>query len=40
VIDLGPDGGGAGGEIVVAGTPGDVAACDASHTGRWLRESH
>lgn len=38
VIDLGPDGGGAGGEIVVAGTPDDVAACDASHTGRWLRE--
>ena len=39
VIDLGPDGGGTGGEIVVAGTPDDVAACEASHTGRWLRVS-
>ncbi|MBL9163901.1 MAG: excinuclease ABC subunit UvrA [Planctomycetaceae bacterium] len=38
VIDLGPDGGAAGGQIVVAGTPDDVAACEASHTGRWLRE--
>jgi excinuclease ABC subunit A len=39
VIDLGPDGGAAGGEIVVAGTPDDVAACNASHTGRWLKLS-
>jgi excinuclease ABC subunit A len=38
VIDLGPDGGGAGGQVVVAGTPEEVAACEASHTGRWLRE--
>ncbi|RMF21581.1 MAG: excinuclease ABC subunit UvrA [Deltaproteobacteria bacterium] len=36
VIDLGPEGGDAGGEIVVAGTPEDVAACPASHTGRFL----
>jgi excinuclease ABC subunit A len=37
VIDLGPEGGHAGGEVVVAGTPEDVARCKASHTGRFLR---
>jgi excinuclease ABC subunit A len=37
VIDLGPDGGHAGGEVVVAGTAEAVAACAASHTGRYLR---
>ena len=37
VIDLGPEGGAAGGAIVAAGTPEDVAACEASHTGRFLR---
>ena len=37
-IDLGPEGGDAGGRIVCQGTPEDVAACDASHTGRHLRE--
>ena len=37
VIDLGPEGGAAGGRIVAAGTPEDVAACDESHTGRFLR---
>jgi excinuclease ABC subunit A len=36
VIDLGPEGGAGGGEILVAGTPEDVAACDASFTGQWL----
>jgi len=38
IIDLGPEGGDAGGTIVAQGTPEDVAACDASHTGRILRE--
>jgi excinuclease ABC subunit A len=38
VIDVGPEGGAAGGQVVVAGTPDDVAACDASYTGQWLRE--
>jgi excinuclease ABC subunit A len=39
VIDLGPEGGGAGGELVAAGTPEDVAAVAASHTGRFLARS-
>lgn len=37
VIDLGPEGGAAGGRIVVAGTPEDVAVCKESHTGKFLR---
>lgn len=37
ILDLGPEGGDEGGELVVAGTPEDVAACDQSHTGRFLR---
>ncbi|MFN8223783.1 MAG: excinuclease ABC subunit UvrA [Gaiellales bacterium] len=38
VIDLGPEGGDAGGEIIAVGTPEDVAAIDESHTGRFLRQ--
>ncbi len=38
IIDLGPEGGDAGGEIVCAGTPDAVLANDASHTGRALRD--
>jgi excinuclease ABC subunit A len=37
VIDLGPEGGHAGGKVIVTGTPEDVAACKASHTGRFLK---
>ena len=37
VIDLGPDGGLHGGEIIAAGRPEEVAANEKSHTGRWLR---
>jgi excinuclease ABC subunit A len=37
VIDLGPEGGAEGGHVVVSGTPLEVAACEASHTGRELR---
>ncbi len=37
VIDLGPEGGHAGGEVVVTGTPEAIAKCKASHTGRFLR---
>jgi excinuclease ABC subunit A len=36
VIDLGPEGGDAGGEIVAAGTPEDIAREPRSHTGRYL----
>jgi excinuclease ABC subunit A len=36
IVDLGPEGGDAGGDLVVAGTPEEVAACPASHTGRFL----
>jgi excinuclease ABC subunit A len=38
VIDLGPEGGDAGGQIVCAGTVEDVKRCDRSHTGKALRE--
>jgi hypothetical protein len=37
VIDLGPGGGVNGGRIVVTGTPEDVAACEASFSGQYLR---
>jgi len=38
VIDLGPDGGDKGGELVAAGTPEEIAACGDSLTGRYLKE--
>ena len=38
VIDLGPDGGARGGEVVVVGTPEAVAGCPRSHTGTFLRQ--
>jgi excinuclease ABC subunit A len=38
IVDLGPEGGEAGGEIVAVGTPEDVAAVESSYTGRYLRE--
>ncbi len=37
VLDLGPEGGDAGGEVVAAGTPEDVAKVKGSHTGRYLK---
>ena len=37
VIDLGPEGGDGGGEIVASGTPEDVAAVARSYTGRFLK---
>jgi excinuclease ABC subunit A len=36
VIDLGPEGGHKGGELIVSGTPEEIAACKASHTGKAL----
>ena len=38
VIDLGPEGGNKGGNIVATGTPEEVAACAASYTGQFLKE--
>jgi hypothetical protein len=38
VIDLGPEGGAAGGEVVATGTPEQIVQVDASHTGRALRD--
>jgi len=36
ILDLGPEGGDRGGELLIAGTPKEVAACKASYTGRFL----
>jgi len=38
IVDLGPEGGDAGGEVIAAGTPEDVAAVESSYTGAYLRE--
>ena len=38
LIDLGPEGGSGGGEIVCTGTPEEVARCEASYTGHYLRK--
>jgi excinuclease ABC subunit A len=38
VIDLGPEGGHKGGRLIACGTPEDIAACKASHTGKALVE--
>jgi excinuclease ABC subunit A len=37
LIDMGPEGGSGGGQVVCAGTPETVAACAGSHTGRFLK---
>ena len=37
IIDLGPEGGDGGGELVFAGTPEECAACDGSYTGEFLK---
>lgn len=38
VIDLGPEGGDGGGTVVAAGTPEDVAKCEKSYTGQYLKK--
>ncbi len=38
IVDIGPEGGDGGGTLVATGTPEDVAAVEASHTGRYLAE--
>ncbi len=37
VIDMGPEGGSQGGQVVSVGTPEQIAASELSHTGRWLQ---
>jgi excinuclease ABC subunit A len=39
IIDLGPEAGDAGGQVIAAGTPEEVATCERSHTGRYLAAS-
>ena len=38
VVDLGPEGGDAGGQLVIVGTPEEVAACPGSYTGQYLKK--
>ena len=38
IVDLGPEGGEAGGELIATGTPEEIAAVDESYTGQFLRD--
>jgi len=38
IIDLGPEGGEQGGQIIFSGTPEEIVKCEASHTGKFLRK--
>ena len=38
IVDLGPEGGDAGGEVVAVGTPEEIAANPASYTGHYLKQ--
>ena len=38
IIDLGPEGGDMGGKVICSGTPEEVARCENSHTGRFLKK--
>ncbi len=38
IIDMGPEGGSGGGEVVASGTPEEVAQCERSYTGKYLKE--
>ncbi len=40
IIDMGPEGGSGGGQVVAKGTPLDIAAVKASHTGRFLKNKN
>ncbi|MCM1335880.1 MAG: excinuclease ABC subunit UvrA, partial [Eubacterium sp.] len=39
IVDLGPEGGNAGGTVVAAGTPEEICTCEASYTGRYLQKT-
>ena len=38
IIDLGPEGGDKGGTVIATGTPEDIAACEKSYTGQFLKK--
>lgn len=38
VVDIGPEGGDAGGQVIATGTPEEIAACEQSYTGRFLKQ--
>ena len=38
LLDLGPEGGSGGGTLVISGTPEEVAACERSYTGQYLKK--
>ena len=38
IIDMGPEGGSGGGEVVFIGTPEDIIECDVSKTGQYLKQ--
>lgn len=38
IIDMGPEGGNAGGEIIAQGTPEEIAQSEISHTGKYLKK--
>ena len=38
LIDIGPEGGEAGGQLVATGTPEEIAECEKSYTGKFLKE--
>ena len=38
LIDLGPEGGSGGGTVVAVGTPEEVAQCESSYTGQYLKQ--
>jgi len=38
IIDMGPEGGDAGGTVIAEGTPEEIARCAHSYTGRFLKE--
>ena len=38
IIDLGPEGGSGGGTIVATGTPEEIAGCEGSYTGQYLKK--
>ena len=38
IIDIGPEGGDAGGNLVATGTPEEITVCETSYTGKFLKD--